>query len=97
MSYQKRNWKMPRQSLAKGARGCNAPSTETRAEKLARKEQARERMHGPAQDYDRITRIMAGTRTLKDGRRVDRHKDLPHEGEREVARRLRQQARAEAA
>lgn len=96
MSYQKRNWKIARPSLSKGARGCNKPSTETRAEKLARKERQRAKFHAAAQDWDRITRIMAGTHTNRHGLTRDRHTHLPHEGEREVARRLRQSARASA-
>ncbi len=97
MSYQKK--RSHPTTLTKGARGCNKPSTETRAEKLARKAATRERFHVAAQDHDRITAIMAGTHWTKplhlsDGRfihsrKVDRHEYLPHQSERERARRLR--------
>lgn len=93
MSYQKTKWKFPRKSLAKGSRGCNAPSTETRAEKLARKAAQRERFHAAAQDHDRITRIMAGERWVA-GRKVDTHQYLPHQSDREIARRQRRAATA---
>lgn len=87
MSYQKTKFKIARTSLAKGTGGINPPSTETRGEKLARKADFRERFHAGANDHDRITAIMAGTRWVR-GKKVDRHQYLPHQSDREIARRL---------
>lgn len=87
MSYQKTKFKIARTSLAKGTGGINPASTETRAAKLARKANFRERFHAGASDWDRVTAIMAGTRWVH-GKKVDRHEYLPHQGEREIARRM---------
>ena len=88
MSYQKTKFKFPRKSLANGVRGCNKPSAETRAEKLARKAAMRDRLHGPANDHDRVTAFMAGEYIDRRGIKRDRHAYLPHNGEREIARRM---------
>lgn len=109
MSYQKkrpiRDRLNPNFTLSKGARGCNKPSTESRAEKLARKAAMRDQFHAAAQDHDRVTAILAGThytreRRLWDGRviaprKVDRHQYLPHQSDREMARHLRRAGAAQ--
>lgn len=64
----------------------NPPSTETRAEKLARKAHMRAQFHAAVSDnYERTEAIMAGTRWIR-GRKVDRHNSLPHFGPKENAR-----------
>lgn len=88
MSYQKKRTNPT--TLKKGARGCNHNANpETRMQKLFRKEVRREEFWLKNHDnLNRIEAIMAGTCWVR-GKKVDTHQYLPHQSDREIARRTR--------